>query len=326
MQSIRGILNFVRTAELGSFAKASKELGISAVAVSQNISRLEQQLGVRLLARTTRALSLTPEGSAFLEQCRGPLGELEAACSEVSEGAQQASGKVRVTLVSPVAHLYVVPFLPLFFAQYPDIELDLELSEEVNPLISRSFDVGIRAGALQDAAYVARPLGPLKLLMCASPAYLAQRGVPASLEALHQHSLLQLHLSGQERPLPWAVQVRNGAARTAQMLQLPARLHCNDFRSLLDCCIAGLGIAHLPQPLALAALQKGQLKLVLADNILEGLQLFVHYPSRKQLPQRVRAFVDFVLQGLGGHPDLTADVSGYGAVGVNKHQNGHQPL
>lgn len=316
MESLRGILNFVRTAELGSFAKAGRALGISAVAVSQNISRLEQQLGVRLLARSTRQLNLTAEGEAFLAQCRQPLGELEIACRQTSADASVPSGRVRVTAVSPVAYLYLVPALPAFFARYPDIDLDLELSEDANPLIGRRFDVGIRVGALQDEAFVARPLGPLRLLMCASPDYLAQHGVPQSLDALAQHRLIVAHFTDRPQPTPFMVQARaNPELGSGPMLPrmlpiagpLAGRLVCSDYRSLLAACEAGLGIAQLPQPVALDALKAGRLKLLLPEHTLQGLQIFIHYPSRRQLPARVRAFVDFAVELLGGHPDLSVD-------------------
>lgn len=319
MQTLRGILNFSRTAELGSFAKAAKELGISPVAVSQNISRLEAALGVRLLARSTRALQLTPEGQAFLEQCRQPLAQLDAACKEAASDARSASGTLRATVVSPVAFLYLVPLLPKFQQRYPGIRLELELSEDSSPLIPKRFDVGIRIGALDDAAFVARPLGPLRLLLCASPAYLAEAGNPQSLDDLALHRLLQLQITGREQTTPFIVQTRGSSsghsagdgARSMQFLQLPGHFICNDFRSLAQTCGDGLGIAQLPQPLILPMLKTGQLKVLLPDSIAENIQLFIHYPSRKQLPARVRAFVDFVIEHFAGHPDLTADVSGF---------------
>jgi DNA-binding transcriptional LysR family regulator len=313
MQSLRGILNFTRTAELGSFAAAARELGVSPVAVSQNISRLEQNLGVRLFARSTRALQLTPEGQAFLEQCKAPLAQLDAACKGVANDAQHASGKLRATIVSPVAFLYLIPLLPKFFARYPDIQLELELSEDSTSLIAKRFDVGIRVGALNDAAFVARPLGPLRLLICASPAYIAAHGTPKSLNDLSTHSTLQLQITGQEQTTPFIVQTRNDGARSLQMLQLTARFICNDFRGLLHACLDGVGIAQLPQPLALPALREGHLKTLLPEHMLEGWQLFIHYPSRKQLPARVRAFVDFCVEHFGGHADLSADVTGFSA-------------
>jgi DNA-binding transcriptional LysR family regulator len=313
MQTLRGILNFTRTAELGSFAAAARELGISPVAVSQNISRLEQNLGVRLLARSTRALSVTPEGQAFLEQCKGPLAQLSAACKDVASDVQHAGGKLRATVASPVAFLYLVPLLPKFFARHPDIQLELELSEDSVALIPKRFDVGIRVGVLNDAAFVARPLGPLRVLMCASPAYLALHGKPAGLGDLASHQLLQMQITGRDQPAPFFVQTREGGARSLQMLQLPGKLICNDFRSLLQACQDGLGIAQLPQPLALTALRQGQLKTLLPDNAPDTWQLFIHYPTRKQLPARVRVFVDFCIEHFAGHADLSADVAGFAA-------------
>jgi DNA-binding transcriptional LysR family regulator len=311
MQTLRGILNFTRTAELGSFAAAARELGISPVAVSQNISRLELGLGVRLLARSTRALRITPEGQAFLEQCKGPLAQLDMACKDVASDVQHAGGKLRATVASPVAFMYLVPLLPKFFARHPDIQLELELSEDSVALIPKRFDVGIRVGALNDANFVARPLGPLRMLMCASPAYLALHAKPRNLDDLANHALLQLQITGREQAAPFFAQTREGGARSLQMLQLPGKFICNDFRSLLQACQDGLGIAQLPQPLALAALRQGQLKTVLPDNAPEGWQLFIHYPTRKQLPARVRVFVDFCIEHFAGHADLSADVTGF---------------
>lgn len=313
MQSLRGILNFTRTAELGSFAAAARELGISAVAVSQNISRLELALGVRLLARSTRALQLTPEGLAFLEQCKGPLALLDAACKDVASDAQRASGKLRATIISPVAFLYLIPLLPKFSQRHPDIQLELELSEDSVQLIPKRFDVGIRVGAMNDAAYVARPLGPLRLPLCASPKYIQANGIPKSLDDLSKHRMLMLQITGREQPTPLFLQTRSDGARSMQMLAPPAYFVCNDFRSLRDACIDGVGIAQLPQPLALHALKQGRLKTLLPQHLFEGLQLFIHYPSRKQLPMRVRVFVDFCIEHFGGHPDLTADLSGFTA-------------
>jgi DNA-binding transcriptional LysR family regulator len=311
MQTLRGILNFTRTAELGSFAAAARELDISPVAVSQNISRLEKGLGVRLFARSTRALQLTAEGMAFLEQCKAPLALLDAACKDIANDAAHASGKLRATLISPVAYLYVIPLLPKFFERYPDIQLEIELSEDAMPLIPKRFDLGIRVGMLNDAAFVARPLGPLRLLMCASPAYLAKHSTPKVLDDLASHDLVQLQITGREQTTPFILQTRSDGARSMQMLQLPSRFVCNDFRSMLQACVDGVGIAQLPLPVALQALRQGLLKTVLPAHAPEGLQLFIHYPSRKQLPARVRAFVDFCIEHLGGHADLSADVTGF---------------
>jgi DNA-binding transcriptional LysR family regulator len=313
MQSLRGILSFTRAAELGSFAAAARELGVSPVAVSQSISRLEASLGVRLFARSTRALRLTAEGQAFLDQCREPLAQLARAVDEIGAESRAPSGRVRASVISPLAYLYLVQRLPDFFRRYPGVLLELELSEDASPLIPKRCDVGVRVGALDDAAFVARPLGPMRLLLCASPGYLAQHGVPRDVAALARHAGLLLHIPGKEHPTPFIMQTRLDGARAVRMVMPEPRLACNDFRALHAACVDGLGIAQLPQPVALASLREGALKTVLAEHMVEGWQLFIHYPSRKHLPARVRVFVDFCIEQFGGHPDLGADVSAHAA-------------
>ncbi|KNZ32225.1 MAG: hypothetical protein AD742_13855 [Methylibium sp. NZG] len=304
---MRGIENFVRAAEAGSFATAAKLLGVSAVAVSDNISRLERSLGVRLFARSTRQLKLTAEGESFLQQCRQPLRELDDACRDAAAATALPQGLVRVTMVSAVGHLFVVPALPEFFDRHPGVTLELDFSDETTPLIAKRFDVGIRVGELHDANFVARPLGPLRLPMVASPEYLAARGVPTHLDDLRHHVLLQQVIPGREQRFMLAKDGDSPGSRL-RLLPFPARLAVNDPQALLRACLDGLGIAQLPGPLVLAALRSGALCTVLPAHAPDQLQIFLYYPSRKQLPARVRAFVDFVIEGLGQHADLLADV------------------
>jgi DNA-binding transcriptional LysR family regulator len=307
--SLKGIENFVRTAEKGSFAKAALELGVTPVAVSDNISRLEKSLGVRLFARSTRHLQLTPEGQALLEQCSKPLRELDQACRETAASTTTPQGLVRVTMVSAVGHLFVVPELPKFYARYPDVTLELDLNDETTGLIAQRFDVGIRVGQLDDASFVARPLGPLRLPMVASPGYLSAHGAPRSLDGLSQHVLMQQAIPGREQRF-WLAKDADAKGARLRILQLPARLTVNDPQALLRACLDGLGIAQLPLPLVLPALRRGELELVLPQHAPDGLQIYLYYPSRKQLPARVRAFVDFIIEGLAQHPDLLAVVPG----------------
>jgi DNA-binding transcriptional LysR family regulator len=307
--SLKGIENFVRTAEKGSFAKAAVELGVTPVAVSDNISRLERSLGVRLFARSTRHLQLTPEGQALLEQCSKPLRELDEACRETASSTTSPQGLVRVTMVSAVGHLFVVPELPRFCARYPGISLDLDLNDETTGLIAQRFDVGIRVGQLNDAGFVARPLGPLRLPMVASPGYLAAHGTPETLDELSQHVLMQQAIPGREQRF-WLAKEADPAGARLRILQLPARLAVNDPQALLRACVDGLGIAQLPLPMVLAALRSGALQVVLPQHSPDGLQIYLYYPSRKHVPARVRAFVDFIIEGLAQHPDLMAAVPG----------------
>jgi DNA-binding transcriptional LysR family regulator len=302
MESLRGMVSFVQTARLGSFVRAAQALGITAVAVSRNVARLESQLGVRLLARTTRQLSLTGEGDALLAQCEAPLEQLEAAFALSRESTHTPSGCVRVTAVSPFARTYLMPTLGEFHARYPQVELDIELSEQVSDLVAERFDVGIRVGQLRDASFVARPLGPLKLVLCAAPAYLAATGTPSRIADLTQHRGLALRLAGASQALPWWLQGPKGFTEWP----VTGPLRCNDFLALAEACAAGLGLAQLPLVVALPALRAGRLKVVLPQSSPTGLQLFMHYPDR-QLPARVRVFVEFVAQQMRSHPDLDTD-------------------
>jgi DNA-binding transcriptional LysR family regulator len=299
MESLRGMVSFVQTARGGSFVSAAQALGISAVAVSRNVSRLEAQLGVRLFARTTRALSLTDEGSALLARCEAPLEQLDHAFRSSRESSDTPNGRVRVTAVSPFARTYLMPHLAEFHARYPLVSLDIELSEQVSDLVADQFDVGIRVGPLRDASFVARPLGPINLVLCAAPAYLKRAGVPRKVAELGQHQGLALKLAGATQALPWWLQGSKG------MMAMPITgpLCVSDFLALCEACCAGMGLAQLPLVVALPALRAGRLKVLLPEAAPKGLQLFMHYPDR-QLPARVRVFVDFVAQLMQVHPDL----------------------
>jgi DNA-binding transcriptional LysR family regulator len=302
MESLRGMVSFVQTAREGSFVRAALALGISAVAVSRNVGRLEAQLGVRLFARTTRALSLTEEGAALLAQCEAPLEQLGSAFARSREAAGAPSGRVRVTAVSPFARTYLMPHLGEFHRRYPLVELDIELSEQVTDLVADRFDVGIRVGPLRDASFVARPLGPLQLVLCASPAYLKAAPALASVNDLSQHPGLALMLTGSSKALPWWLTNIKGSKGFVEM-PVVGPLRCNDFLALTEACCAGLGLAQLPLVAALPALRAGRLKVVLPTAAPQGLQLFMHYPDR-QLPARVRVFVEFVAALMQRHPDL----------------------
>ncbi|MCK1639304.1 LysR family transcriptional regulator [Bradyrhizobium sp. 157] len=170
MKSIRGVVGFVRAVEAGSFAGAAKKLGVTPVAVSKNV---ERQLGVRLLQRSTRKLSLTQEGRTYYERCCGPLRELENAQSVITERGKSPTGALKVTCLSPFGRVYVLPLIPGFSRRYPGIELELHLDDTVTDMIAGGFDVGIRAGEARDGTMVMREVAPLHFVVCGAPSYLA---------------------------------------------------------------------------------------------------------------------------------------------------------
>ena len=299
MESLRGMVSFVQVARSGSFVRAAEALGISSVAVSRNVARLEAQLKVRLLARTTRHVSLTAEGVALLARCETPLAELASAFDDSRDAAGAATGVVRVTAVSPFVRAYLMPGLAQFHARHPGVVVDIECSEVVTDLVAGRFDVGVRVGPMQDAGFVARPLGPLALVLCAAPAFLAQPGLDLTPRALAQRHGLGLRRTGEPGVAPWWLQGDAGPIE----LPIAGPLRCNDFAALGAACKAGLGVAQLPLVQVLPELRRGELVLLHPELSPRGLQLYLHYPDR-QLPPRVRVFVDFVLDSARDHPDL----------------------
>jgi DNA-binding transcriptional LysR family regulator len=302
MESLRGMVNFVQVARLGSFAKAAEHLGVSAVAVSKNVSRLEQQLGVRLFARSTRHLGLTPEGAALLERCEQPLAQLADAFAGTRKAADEAEGVVRITSVTPFVRSYLAPQLAAFHRRHPRVVLQLECSEHVANLIAERHDIGIRVGLLESADFVARPLGPLALPLCAAPSLLLRMqplGPPEEVALAHG---LGLQLPGSTDAVPWRLQGKPGL----RTLPVAGPLRCNDMAALAAACVAGLGVAQLPLVSVLPELRSGQLQVVWPEQSPRGLQLFVHYPSR-QLPARVRVVVEFLLECARAHPDLALE-------------------
>ena len=300
MKSLKGIGSFVAVASTGSFAAAAKLLGVSAVAVSKNVSTLERQMGVRLFQRTTRKLSLTAEGDAYYKRCLGPLRELEAAQAVVQGSSQDVSGLVRVTSVSPIGMGYLVPMMAAFHAQYPKVQIELHLDDKTQDMVDKAYDVGIRVGPLRDSSHVARPIAKLPFVLCASPEYLRRHGAPKDLADLANHNCLRLRRAGNNDAMPWFL---NGLSLEAGKL-LPSNFLANDFYALISACTQGMGLACLPLPVVMAWFRSGHLRPVLAQHIEAKFEMYLHYPSRKNLPERTRCFVDFVLEQLRGEDDL----------------------
>lgn len=300
MKSLKGISSFVAVAGSGSFAAAAKLQGVSAVAVSKNVATLERQLAVRLFQRTTRKLSLTPEGNSFYKQCLGPLRELEAAQAVVEKSSKALSGLVRVTCVAPFAIGYVLPIIQQFHTVHPRVQIELHLDDSVSDMVAQGYDVGIRVGRMKSSSLVARPIAPLPFVVCASPDYLRQRGQPMSLKDLAEHNCLRLSRSGNKEPMPWLLTDNN----PTQDASIRGNLIVNEFSALQTAAVQGLGLACVPLPLAMPDIRKGALVPVLTQHITTDLVAYLYYPNRKNLPTRTRSFVDCVLAALEREADL----------------------
>ena len=303
MESIRGVLGFVETVAAGSFAGAARKLGITPVAVSKNVQRLEKELGVRLLQRSTRCLSLTDEGRLFHQRCLGPLQALASAHAEVKDQGAVAAGVVRVTSVSPFGRNYVVPLLPEFARRHPKVRIELDLDDSVSDMIGQRYDVGIRVGEPQGNSMVAREIAPLCFVICAAPDYLAIRGTPVLPADLARHNCLRMRSPGTGRAVNWAL----GADRASVMPPVEGDLVTNDMTALVTAALHGQGLALAPLPLVLPLLRAGALVAVMTGWLATGAHVFIHYPNRKNLPARVRVLVNFLLEQLRANPDVTGD-------------------
>ena len=295
MDKLSGLLAFVKTAELGSFVAASADLEVSASAVGKSVARLEQEMGVRLLQRSTRRMQLTAEGRQFHERCRRILDELQDAQAQLSQARQAPRGRLRVS-APVVGYHFLLPLIPEFTARYPEVELDITFNDRTPDLIGKGIDVAIRSGELPDSRLVARPLNTFRLLLCAAPGYLAQHGTPRSLRDLARHAAIRFRHPGTGRLLDWPL-LQPGAASP----QMPKTvLACDNIEAVLGAALRSLGLACLPDFLVREALAEGRLQAVLGRQVGARGQFKALWPSGRHLPARVRAFVDHLADRLTG--------------------------
>lgn len=288
MDSFSGLESFVRAADLLSFAEAGRALGISASAVGKNVARLEQQLGLRLFHRTTRQVRLTQEGTLFHERCQRILDELHDARAAMQAAAQAPRGRLRVSLPT-IGYRFLLPVLPEFQARYPEVELDLDFNDHLVDVVEAGLDVVIRSGELADSRLVARRLGPFRFILAASPAYLAERGVPLTPADLAGHSSLRYRFLNSGKLEEWTL---------PGLPTMPIALVCNNMEAMLGAAVSGLGLAYMPDFLARDALARGELQQVLAEQLTHSGQFSALWPSSRQLSPKVRAFVDFASERL----------------------------
>lgn len=289
MDSLSGIASFVRAAETLSFVAAARSLGVSPSAVGKNVARLEQAMGVRLFQRSTRRVQLTAEGALFFERCRRVLDELQDAQAMLSEATQAPRGRLKVSLPA-VGYRFLLPHLPAFRELYPDIELELDFNDNLVDLIDAGVDVAIRSGSLPDSRLVARRLGPFCFVLCASPAYLARRGVPKTVAALEQHDCIHYRFVTSGKPMPWSLATESPGTP----LRLRSALTCNNMEAVLQAAIDGHGVAYMPDFLVRKALEERSLSTVLEGHVADQGQFWAVWPSSRHLTPKVRAFVDFM--------------------------------
>ncbi|PCE22045.1 LysR family transcriptional regulator [Paraburkholderia acidicola] len=298
MDHLQAMRVFARVAQLGSFSKAAEQLQLPRPTVSNAIQYLETHLRVRLLHRTTRRVALTPEGAAYHLRCVQVLADLDDAESLFADAAASPRGSVRVDLPERLALQTVIPALPDFFAQYPDIRVVLSATDRMIDLIADGVDCAVRVGELRDTTLVARRLGAFEQINCASRGYIERYGLPRTPDDLADHQAVGFFSSRTGRDLDWEYE-EDGQARS---LAMRSAISVNSAHAYLACCVAGLGLIQAPRAGMETLLQTGELVEVLPQWKAPPLPFSVVFPHGRHLAPRVRIFVDWVAKLLG-EPD-----------------------
>ncbi|WXL25865.1 LysR substrate-binding domain-containing protein [Ectopseudomonas mendocina] len=284
---------FARVVETGSFTKAAESLHMSKTSVTQLVQQLEARLRVRLLNRTTRKVNVTADGAAYYERVIRLLDDLDDAETSLSYAATQPRGRLRIDVPSPLARLVLIPALPEFYARYPDIQLDMGVSDRVVDIISENVDCVIRGGEIREQSMVARQVGSLQLGVYAAPAYLQRSGIPAHPgEVEHgSHRVVNFVSSRTRQPMFYRL------SRAGEQLSLQGRqaLTVDDGNAYIAACVAGLGIAALPDYMARSHLDNGELVQLFTDWSLEPMPLYLAYPPNRHVSAKLRVFIDWVV-------------------------------
>ncbi|SHH24294.1 LysR family transcriptional regulator [Ferrimonas marina] len=285
---------FVRVASTCNISQAGQELGLSPAVASAHINKLEAQLGTRLVHRTTRKVSLTEEGHAFLPHANAVLASIEVARASVGREKGSPSGTLRLTAPASFGRLHLVPALEGFLSRYPDLSVDLRFSDAIVDLVEGGFDIAIRDAHLKESSLIARKLATDRRLVCAAPSYLERHGEPTSPEQLQQHQCIDL--VGLEN---WSFDTPEGPLT----VRTGGRIRTDNGDAMRDACVAGLGIAINSSWSVYEHLKRGQLVPILSDYpLISDSAIWAVYPSSQLVAPRVRAFIDYYSDYLGAPP------------------------
>ncbi|CAI8774463.1 LysR family transcriptional regulator [Pseudomonas sp. fls2-241-R2A-110] len=282
---------FYLLANKGSLAATARELGVTPPAVSKRLSALEARLGIRLVNRTTRSMSLTSEGELYFSHAARILTQIDEVEQLISSSRATPKGLIRVNASLGFGRRYIGPALGAFFAQYPEVEIQLEISDHPLDLATHGFDLGIRFGTLPDAAFHARKIASNRRLLCASPLYLEEHGVPQRLTDLQQHNCIFLR----QNETPYGVWSFTNGGRT-QNIKVRGALGCNDGEVALNWALEGHGILLRAEWDIARYVRSGRLRLVLEDQTPTRADVYAVYPQQLHLSARVRSLIDFLVE------------------------------
>lgn len=291
MSQLEDMQLFVSVLESGSFTNAAEVLGLSKQFVSRRVAALEARLGVRLLNRSTRKLSATALGQSYFERARRILQDVAETDMLVSEQGSSPRGSLRLSAPMSFGTLHLSELLPAFMQRYPEVSIELDLSDRTVDLLGEGYDMAVRIGALADSTLIARQLAPLRMVTCASPAYLAEYGAPASPADLRAH---QCMLYGHSKAVEWSYWIDG----RVQRLPVHGRYRVNNGELVRDAAIAGLGLTMLPTFIVGDALACGDLITVLDDYQLPTTKVYAVYPQHRQSSLLVQFLVDYLREAL----------------------------
>ena len=285
MSKLKELETFLRVAQKGSLSAAAREEQVTPAIVGRRLDALEDRLGVRLLVRTTRKLTLTQEGEAFVEDCQRILTDLANAEAQLTLGSAHASGHLKVTAPAGFGRKHVAPLMLEFLRAHPDVSASLDLSDRTVDLVNEGVDCAVRLGGLEDSSLVAVRLGEMRRAVVGSPAYFQQRGVPRSLDDLNIHDCLALATQP-----GWDFQLGGKSL----LFKPPGRFVCNDGAVLHEWALAGMGLAWRSLWEVGEDLRWGRLVSVLDDYATAPVGIHAVFPQRRHLPLRVRLFIDML--------------------------------
>jgi DNA-binding transcriptional LysR family regulator len=289
MDKLKQLESFASVAQKGSLTATALAEGVAPAVIGRRIDALEERLGVKLLVRTTRRITLTPEGSAFLEHCQRLLTDLANAEASVSAGGVKAAGHLRITAPAGFGRRHVAPLVPPFLAEHPDVSLSLNLSDRVVDIVNEGYDCAVRVGDLPDSRLVSVRLADNRRLCVATPEYLRRRGTPERPADLMRHECLVLS-SESSQTRGWAFVVDG----ELQHLRPAGRLDCSDGQALHEWCLRGLGLAWRSTWEVQRDIAEGRLVSVLDEFAAPPSGIFAVFAQRKHLPLRVRLWIDYL--------------------------------
>ena len=288
MRGLHSLLAFSETAKRGGFAAAARALGTDPSTLAKSVGRLESSLGLRLFHRTTRQVSLTPDGERLFARCQRVLAELETFESDAARVHSEPTGVLRLDMPIVFGRKVLLPLLARLVEQHPGLELDVRLSDAYSDLVKDGIDVAVRVGELNDSTLVAKRFASQDMVLCAGPGYVKSRGMPQRVDQLAAHNpiLFRMPTSGRDRP--WQLQVRG----KLMSLHPEARLRFNDGEAMVAAARSGLGIAQLPDYMVEDDIAAGSLVEILRKHRPPTLPIHAVIPASRMVPARVRVFLD----------------------------------